>query len=166
MIKPDIIQTMGCEGVEVKHNKAHCPFHEDDTPSLMVYPKTNSYWCFGCNVGGDSIDFIMRHRGLTYKQAIAYLGCENRTPCKRDIEKRRLIARYKAWERDYQAELACLYRTIQHHKHAVWTMDDINAEAYHAEAGIEYRLDVLNSKDRDGKLGLYKHGDKAVMNGC
>lgn len=33
------------------------PDHEDDTPSFWVYPETRSWYCFGCNRGGDVIDF-------------------------------------------------------------------------------------------------------------
>jgi DNA primase len=40
------------------NNKLCCPFHADDTPSLQVYPKTNTWHCFGCGKGADTIDFI------------------------------------------------------------------------------------------------------------
>lgn len=38
-----------------------CPFHDDKTPSLQIYPKTNSYCCFStnCNAGtGDQLQLI------------------------------------------------------------------------------------------------------------
>lgn len=35
-----------------------CPFHDDHTPSLTVYPATRSFYCFGCGTGGDVIDFL------------------------------------------------------------------------------------------------------------
>lgn len=44
-----------------KNHRALCPFHEDKTPSLQVYPKTNTYCCFSsnCQAGtGDVIQFI------------------------------------------------------------------------------------------------------------
>ena len=44
-----------------KHDRLHCPFHPDKTPSLQVYPKTNTYCCFSsnCTAGtGDTIQFI------------------------------------------------------------------------------------------------------------
>jgi hypothetical protein len=37
---------------------ARCPLpnHNDKTPSFVVYPETNSFYCFGCHHGGDVID--------------------------------------------------------------------------------------------------------------
>jgi DNA primase len=43
------------------HDRLHCPFHPDKTPSLQVYPKTNTFCCFSsnCTAGtGDAIQFI------------------------------------------------------------------------------------------------------------
>ncbi|OQX74414.1 MAG: hypothetical protein B6D64_12810 [Bacteroidetes bacterium 4484_276] len=41
-----------------KNQMINCPFHKDDKPSLKIYPKTNSFNCFGCDTGGDQIEFI------------------------------------------------------------------------------------------------------------
>ncbi len=41
-----------------KHSQINCPFHEDNTPSLKIYPETNSFHCFGCGATGDVIEFI------------------------------------------------------------------------------------------------------------
>src|SRR5574338_795951 len=44
-----------------KNQRLRCPFHPDKTPSLQVYPATNTYCCFSsnCNAGtGDAIQFI------------------------------------------------------------------------------------------------------------
>lgn len=154
MLKPDITETITREGIHVKQNKAHCPFHEDDTPSLMVYPKNNSWYCYGCNIGGDAIEFIRRHRGLSYKQAISHLGVKYRQPCKRDILRLDKIREFKEWEQRYHAELCQQYRTIQNHKFLAWDMDDIHAEAYHAEPLIIHRLDVLDCGDNAAKMQL------------
>ena len=56
-----------------KNNMLCCPFHEDKTPSMQVYPKTNTWTCFSsnCSAGsGDQIDFIMKHENITKHQAI------------------------------------------------------------------------------------------------
>jgi DNA primase len=33
-----------------------CLFHADDTPSLVVYPATQSFYCFGCLAWGDVLN--------------------------------------------------------------------------------------------------------------
>ena len=49
--------------------KARCPFHEEKTPSFFVNPGLGLYKCFGCGVGGDVFDFLMRIEGLTFPEA-------------------------------------------------------------------------------------------------
>lgn len=47
---------------EGKRFKTHCPLYghpgDDSTPSLMVYPASNSFFCYGCQRGGDVIRFV------------------------------------------------------------------------------------------------------------
>jgi DNA primase len=40
-----------------EYGKMCCPFHLDRTPSLQVYTETNTFFCFGCGLGGDVIAF-------------------------------------------------------------------------------------------------------------
>jgi hypothetical protein len=32
--------------------RTQCPFHKDPVPSFTIYPDTDSFYCFGCHVGG------------------------------------------------------------------------------------------------------------------
>lgn len=57
-----------------KNKKALCPFHSEKTPSMVVYPNTQSFYCFGCGAGGDVISFIMRIENLDYVEAIHFLA--------------------------------------------------------------------------------------------
>lgn len=34
------------------------PDHEDSTPSFVLYPENNSFYCFGCQEWGDTIDLV------------------------------------------------------------------------------------------------------------
>jgi DNA primase len=50
-----------------------CPFHDDSHPSFVVYPDTESFYCFGCRTGGDVITFLRRREGLSFLDAVARL---------------------------------------------------------------------------------------------
>ena len=56
-----------------RNNRLTCPWHNDKTPSLQIYPKTNTWTCFSsnCNAGsGDQIDFIMKYEKITKHEAL------------------------------------------------------------------------------------------------
>lgn len=54
--------------------KGLCPFHEEKTPSFSVNPSANLYHCFGCGVGGDIFDFVMRLDNLQFGEAVEHLA--------------------------------------------------------------------------------------------
>lgn len=52
-----------------------CPFHDDHhLGSFVVSPRRNTYTCFACGAHGDAIEFLMRHEGMTFFEAVAWLG--------------------------------------------------------------------------------------------
>lgn len=51
-----------------------CPFHNEKSPSLHIYPDTQSFYCFGCGAGGDVITFIRRIANLDYVEAVRLLA--------------------------------------------------------------------------------------------
>ena len=51
-----------------------CPYHNEKTPSFTVFPATQSFYCFGCGAGGDSISFVMKAENLEYVPAIEFLA--------------------------------------------------------------------------------------------
>lgn len=54
--------------------KGLCPFHGERTPSFSVDPSARRWHCFGCDESGDVIDFVMRHDGVSFLQAVAAIG--------------------------------------------------------------------------------------------
>ena len=54
--------------------KGLCPFHSERSASFMVYPETQSYYCFGCGAAGDVIKFTMEMNSLSYIEAVRYLA--------------------------------------------------------------------------------------------
>lgn len=51
-----------------------CPFHEDKSPSLKIYTKTNRFVCFGCGARGSPIDFVMKNKNCSFQEAVLYLN--------------------------------------------------------------------------------------------
>ncbi len=54
--------------------KGLCPFHSEKTPSFTVYPNDNSFYCFGCGVGGNAVTFIRQIEHLDYPDAVRFLA--------------------------------------------------------------------------------------------
>ena len=42
-------------------SKGLCPFHSEKTPSFTVYGDTSSFYCFGCQTGGDPVFFFSKN---------------------------------------------------------------------------------------------------------
>lgn len=58
-----------------KNARLCCPFHDDKTPSMQVYEKTNTVYCFSghCKTHGhslDVIDFIMHQENISKHEAL------------------------------------------------------------------------------------------------
>lgn len=81
--------------------KGLCPFHDEKTPSFVVYPESQSYHCFGCGKSGDAFTFVMDTENLDFRDALKLLaeraGVElesqrqQRRDPERDRERDRLI---------------------------------------------------------------------------
>lgn len=52
-----------------------CPFHDEDTPSCMIYVNDDKFHCFGCQASGDVIDFYQKYCEIEFDEAITRL-CE------------------------------------------------------------------------------------------
>ena len=51
-----------------------CPFHAEKTPSFSVNPTRQMFYCFGCGLGGDVFNFLMRQEGLGFLEAVKELA--------------------------------------------------------------------------------------------
>ncbi len=57
--------------------KACCPFHQERTPSFVVFPETGTWRCFGaCSTGGDIFSFLMQKENMDFREALQALAQE------------------------------------------------------------------------------------------
>ena len=56
-----------------KDQIGRCPFHQDDTASLVVTPAKNLWHCFGCGIGGGPIDWVMKKSAVSFRHAVELL---------------------------------------------------------------------------------------------
>jgi DNA primase catalytic core len=50
-----------------------CPFHEDREASLIITPSKNLWHCFGCQIGGGPVDWMMKMKGVSFRHAVELL---------------------------------------------------------------------------------------------
>ena len=62
-------------GVELKRNKALCPFHQEKDPSFSVDPKKQIARCFSCmDRAVDVIGFVVKVNGFSFVEAVEFLA--------------------------------------------------------------------------------------------
>lgn len=61
-IKNAVTMRQVCDMYGIAVNRggfACCPFHSEKTASMKIYDGNRGYHCFGCGVGGSTLDFVM-----------------------------------------------------------------------------------------------------------
>lgn len=112
----DVADHYGADLRKAGHTWMTCcilPDHSDSTPSFAVYPDTNHFYCYGCQVGGDPLKLIALCQGLDIKRDFRRVleigadlgGVAGEVDEKARIEARRLQAKKRAdQEKRQQAE--------------------------------------------------------------
>lgn len=54
--------------------KGLCPFHDDHTPSMVVYPDRQTFRCWACNTGGDCFSWVMELDRVEFREALEALA--------------------------------------------------------------------------------------------
>ncbi|WP_432095269.1 DNA primase [Streptomyces sp. bgisy100] len=56
--------------------KGLCPFHDEKSPSFQVSPSKGLFYCFGCQEGGDTLDFVMKVDHLSFSESVERLAAQ------------------------------------------------------------------------------------------
>jgi len=110
--------------------KGLCPFHNEKTPSFNVRPDRGSYYCFGCQKGGNAITFLMEMENLTFPEAVRALGREV------GIE----IAETESGERGVSERLFAANAVAQARYSEALKAPENAGAAYLAERGIPFEI--------------------------
>lgn len=122
--KPDIV-TVISDVTRLKRTGKYlvglCPFHEDRSPSFTVNPDKQVFYCYGCHAHGDVIEFIRAYRGLSFREALSFLGITLEKPTfrnkreriailKKELKAIELEVSFRQFLKGYSNLLACFMR--------------------------------------------------------
>ncbi len=111
-----------------------CPFHNDGgRPNLHVYPATQSWYCFRCNVGGDAIEFVKRREQVGFVEACQRLAVGQGEPMSRPPSPQRM-PRERRWDRLTLEEQVVMNAACALYQHSLW--HEREALAYLRERGL------------------------------
>ena len=102
--------------------KGLCPFHDDKTPSFTVSPQERTFYCFGCQTGGDVISFVQKYEGKDFRETLEWLA--GRLNINIPNQDARTIA-----EREHQETLKKLNRFAVEYYHQQLLSDRASAPA-------------------------------------
>ena len=60
--------------IPVEKDKILCPFHDDSSPSCVLYPGNRGFYCFSCCTGGDVLKFAEKWFGLGLRDTMRRLN--------------------------------------------------------------------------------------------
>lgn len=106
-----------------------CHFHQEHKgASFVVYP--DGWKCHGkCGTGGDAISFIERAKGLTFKEAAAYLGAQQYEP----VQIQRREASSEPPPREWQE---AAHKVVIRARDTLWSREGARAREYLRGRGL------------------------------
>jgi len=145
---------------------ALCPFHVEKTPSFAVNPETQRFKCFGCGERGDVVDFMRKHKKLSFPEALSHLKVDcSYKKNSRQVEQAKLSKKrkeaLKVWEREYAREIGNFIRIANQIDLKVKAPEDFErfnlGEVYFKRDLVTAHMEILlNNGDINLKLNLFE----------
>lgn len=113
--------------------KCCCPFHDERTPSCVIYTDQQTYHCFGCGAHGDAITLVRDKENLEFADAVEFLARRVGTEITYQERGKPGMARSEREEL-----LAAMAFAVDYYERILWR-DEVGAEAraYLAERGLD-----------------------------
>lgn len=153
-------------------NRQHmisCPFHTEKTPSLHIYDDTNSFYCHGCQIGGDSVTFVSKLYQLTPYAAAKKINDDmalgvnfgssaekKATPTRREPTTAETQRAFEEWTNKTWLSLNGLYKFLNAYKDNLPTDIPKYTEVSADFENINYLCDLF-LRDTDGITSIYKY---------
>ena len=85
---------------------ARCPLHSEKTASFYAHPSKGTFFCHGCQAGGDVFGFVMLVSGMTFPQAVQSLAERSGVHVQGFTATREIAAKVEAARRKRAEEIA------------------------------------------------------------
>jgi len=161
--------------LEIRKNKASCPFHQDRNPSLHIYQ--DGFKCFGCGEHGDSVDFVAKLYNLQPLEAARLIADKfgfpvDTKPLSREdklrfarvkverLREKQLRDGFENWTRlagQQVRALAEAIRLVMEDKGL--DIDDDLLPLVHKLPLFEYWADILTEGTLEEKVMLFRNSD-------
>lgn len=159
---------------------ARCPFHEERTASMKLYPGNGGFHCFGCGAGGSVIDFTAQLFGLGPLDAVWKLNMDfslgleidhrptdtDRRAAQHRAELAKTRAAFEAWRWETINRLNAAVRIANQARPAGW--DDFTEQqalAIRWRDTLEHYADILMDGPMDEKMEIFRDR-KEVLEIC
>ncbi len=118
--KVDIVDVVGEHVVLKKRGKDYlgsCPFHQEKSPSFSVSPTKQMYYCFGCQAGGNAINFMMELGKQSFTEVVLDLARRYQVPVQTLEPEQRQELQRKLSQREQLYEILAI--TANFYQHAL-----------------------------------------------
>jgi DNA primase catalytic core len=145
-------------GVELKKAGkdwlGRCPFHDDAEASLVVSPGKNLWHCFGCQIGGGPIDWVIKSRGVSFRHAVELLKADPSLAAGAATAKRTTVRALPAPVALDADDRALLAQTVRYYHQRL--KESPEALAYLKARGLDHPglVDAFKLGVADRSLGL------------
>jgi DNA primase len=148
-----------------KNHRLNCPFHEDKTPSMQVYYKTQTVYCFSsnCKTHGksmDVIDFVMHKENMDKHQAL--LKCEELINGKSTVLPARSLSVVETTPLPFADKTRFLGNMFIYFKNAIYNSS--SAKMYLEQRNLDYKKIEVGYNG-----GQFHHGarkDETLIKEC